>query len=400
VPKRGIGKTSVEKIEDIARIEECSFLDAAELAIAEPGFGAKTQEALAQFVQLIRNARHYGGDLRDIVEMVVAKSGLIDALEAEHTDEARGRIENIKEFFGVAQEFEETHEDEDEDGYDGVYEGEEGDDISEEAGAGLSDGFGTDLNAEENVAEGGLDSETVAPMLIRFMEWLALRSDLDSIIESDDYLTLMTVHSAKGLEFPVVFIAGLEESLFPHFASSEEPAGLEEERRLAYVAITRARELLYLTHTQIRKLYGSTQTNPQSRFVAEIPKAHLRSSGVGSAGYLGLGWEKRGDRHGIFGSGTLRERDGEAIGAGGSGSRRGSERVYGSGGSGTVDKQQAELREERKAMVFAVGDAVDHKTFGRGVVTKLDGDALLVRFSKSGETKKLLKGFAPIVKIG
>jgi DNA helicase-2/ATP-dependent DNA helicase PcrA len=221
-------------------------------------------------------------------------------------------------------------------------------------------------------------------LLIHFMEWLALRSDLDSLIAGEDYLTLMTIHSAKGLEFPVVFIAGLEESLFPHIASSQDPGALEEERRLAYVAITRARELLFLTHTQTRNLFGKTQANPQSRFIAEIPIESITLSGVGSAGYLGTGWEKRGDRHGIFGSGTTR--------ASGDG------RVFGSGGATEDSTQKNALKKEREAVLFDVGDQVDHKIFGRGVVVQVDGDALHIRFSKSGETKKLLKGYAPIVK--
>ena len=141
------------------------------------------------------------------------------------------------------------------------------------------------------------------PSLPAFMEWLALRTDLDTLDAGDDYVTLMTVHTAKGLEFPVVFVAGLEESIFPHQNSMFEPAGLEEERRLAYVAITRARERLYLTHAHARSIYGSTQHNPPSRFIGEIPSEHMSVSGVGSAGISGTGWEKRGDRGGTFGTG-------------------------------------------------------------------------------------------------
>jgi DNA helicase-2/ATP-dependent DNA helicase PcrA len=333
----------------------------------------------------------------------VARSGLIEALEAEHTDEARSRIENIREFFSVAQEFAETHTDEEDEDAEGER-GEEG------AGAGESRGAEAEARgaggAEGTQASDGTNSDpgssgdsdepsdgSVAAQLIRFTEWLALRSDLDSLAAGEDYLTLMTVHSAKGLEFPIVFIAGLEESLFPHVASTEGPEGLEEERRLAYVAITRARELLYLTHTQIRRLFGNPQPNPRSRFVAEIPGELLEASGVGSAGYAGLGWEKRGDRRGIFGSGGL----GAAPG-------RGEGRVFGSGsGSGGFDSAAAQqtdsLRAERAAAVFEVGDEIDHKTFGRGVVTSIEGDALNIRFTKTGETKKLLKGYAPIVRV-
>ncbi|MDR0346947.1 MAG: UvrD-helicase domain-containing protein [Coriobacteriales bacterium] len=379
VPKRGIGKTSVEKIEDLARQEGCTFLDAAELAQAEPGFGKKTQEALAHFTQLIKEARLYSGELRNIVEMVVSKSGLIDALQAEHTDEARGRIENIREFFGVAQEFELTHQDEEEED---EYRDEDG---PESPVTPAPSPHSSSLLLAEDASASPDDDLTAAPMLVRFMEWLALRSDLDSLSAGDDYLTLMTIHSAKGLEFPVVFIAGLEETLFPHIASADDTNDFEEERRLAYVAITRARELLFLTHAQVRNLFGKTQPNPRSRFVAEIPAEYLKLSGVGSAGYLGLGWEKRGDRRGIFGSGTSYE--------------QGTGRVYGSGGDEEAARQKAELKREREAASFAVGDTIDHKTFGQGVVVAVDGDALSVRFQRNGETKKLVKGYAPIVKV-
>jgi DNA helicase-2/ATP-dependent DNA helicase PcrA len=381
VPKRGIGKTTVEKLDDIAREQNVTFLEAVELALAEPDFGKKTLDSLARFVQLIKEAQAYTGDLRNIVEMVVEKSGLIAALEAERTDEARGRIENIQEFYGVAQEYAETHEDDDDD-----------DDDDADSNVILSEAKNLEEDPRPAHDVAVMPPPTPPSLLIRFMEWLALRSDLDSIIAGEDYLTLMTIHSAKGLEFPVVFIAGMEESIFPHIASSQDPGGLEEERRLAYVAITRARELLFITYAQVRNLFGNTQTNPQSRFVAEIPTEHITLSGVGSAGYLGTGWEKRGDRHGIFGSGTQR--------------KSGEGRVFGSG-SGTGGKsdkannaEKDALKKEREAASFAVGDAVDHKIFGRGAVTQIDGDTLHIHFSKSGETKKLLKGYAPIVKIG
>lgn len=116
---------------------------------------------------------------------------------------------------------------------------------------------------------------------------------------------MMTVHSAKGLEFPAVFVAGMEEGIFPHVAgwSDDDPAKLEEERRLAYVAITRARKRLFLTYAATRRTYGSTQANPRSRFVNEIPAENIEFSGIGSSGFEGTGWEKRGDRRGTFGSG-------------------------------------------------------------------------------------------------
>ena len=138
------------------------------------------------------------------------------------------------------------------------------------------------------------------------MEWLALRSDLDSLAGETHAITMMTIHSAKGLEFPAVFVAGMEEGIFPHvhdFGGSDDPGKLEEERRLAYVAITRARKRLFLTYAATRRTYGSTSANPRSRFLNEIPFEDIEFSGIGSAGFEGTGWEKRGDRHGTFGSG-------------------------------------------------------------------------------------------------
>jgi DNA helicase-2/ATP-dependent DNA helicase PcrA len=209
------------------------------------------------------------------------------------------------------------------------------------------------------------------------MEWLALRTDLDSLDAGEEYVTLMTVHTAKGLEYPVVFVAGLEESIFPHANSMFDPTGLEEERRLAYVAITRARERLYLTHAHARSLYGSTQHNPPSRFIGEIPDEHLAVSGVGSAGITGTGWAKRGDRGGTFGTG-------------------GGGRVFGSGGAA---RRPAARSPKAAEETFAPGDLIDHKAFGRGQVTEVSGDQLVIRFERTGETKKLLVGYAPIVRI-
>jgi len=322
---------------------------------------------------------------------VVERSGLIDALRNERSDEARSRIENIREFFSVATEFEEVHlrEDDLDDDFDE-------DDEFDYSEVGKSDKAAKFGEAEE------VDAST---LLLRFTEWLSLRSDLDSLDSGENYLTLMTVHSAKGLEFPVVFIAGMEETLFPHSSSAGVAQELEEERRLAYVAITRARELLYLTHAQERRQFGEVHINKPSRFLNEIPAELLEVKGIGSSGYSGLGWEKRGDRqgssgHGSTGYGGLGH---GSSGYGGSGRRApsnsNSSRVFGSG-SEDVDRQMRDaLKQERESVVYEVGDEVDHKVFGRGVVCEISGDALLIRFIKSGETKKFVKGYAPIVKI-
>ena len=230
--------------------------------------------------------------------------------------------------------------------------------------------------------------------LADFIEWVRLRTDLDTVSEDGRAVTLMTVHSSKGLEFDCVFVAGMEETLFPHMNSVADATGIEEERRLAYVAITRARKRLYLTCASQRQIFGQTSANPVSRFIQEIPSELRQTSGVGSAGFSGTGWEKRGSRRGIAGSGA----------------EAGEGRVFGrssaSGPSGHSERRSSSFarpeagKKAAAKMTFAAGDAVDHKTFGRGKVTKVDGDTLFVKFSKTGQTKKLLKDYAPIVKIG
>lgn len=204
---------------------------------------------------------------------------------------------------------------------------------------------------------------------------------------------MMTIHSAKGLEFPVVFVAGMEEGIFPHTSYEGDPAAVEEERRLAYVAITRARKKLYLTHAATRRTYGSVQANPPSRFLNEIPAADIERTGVGSSGFTGVGWEKRGDRRGTFGSG----RGSSVYGGNVFGSRTRSTGVA-SRASEVAPARQAPARPSPSTS-FSAGDKVSHKTFGPGTVLSVSGDTIEVKFTRTGKTKKLLKGFAPLVKI-
>ena len=259
-----------------------------------------------------------------------------------------------------------------------------------------------------------------AEKLPAFMEWLALRSDLDSLAGQQHAITMMTIHSAKGLEFPMVFVTGMEEGIFPHTTFGDsDPAKLEEERRLAYVAITRARKKLYLTHAATRRTYGSVQTNPPSRFLQEIPEADCTRVGVGSMGFGGIHNAKRGDRHGTFGSGTeaygghvfgqrTRSTGGvprsasASAAAGAFGSRRASGLPPIAPHARKASDVAAPAAAPRAAAAsdgFAKGDHVAHKTFGPGVVIGVSGDTIEVKFTRTGKTKKLLKGFAPIVKV-
>lgn len=368
VPKRGIGKTTVEHIDYVARETGITFLQAAELCIADDQIRSATRKAIAEFVALIHEAQGYAGDLRKVVEAIVDKAELIRALEAENSDDAAGRIENIQELFGVVDEYAQTHDD-------------------------------ADALFEPPTAEDAPEADDEPPVrtfqansLPDFVEWVTLRTDMDTVAEDGEAITMMTIHAAKGLEFDCVFVAGMEESLFPHGNSSQDSQGLEEERRLAYVAITRARKKLYLTNAFTRQIFGQSSANPPSRFIGEIPLELRKGIGMGSAGFSGSGWEKRGSRRGIAGSG----------------SEAGGGRVFGqSSASGSRPRQQTrpavKPEAQKKAaakMTFTKGDTVDHKVFGRGTITKVDGDTLHVRFSRTGQTKKLLKDYAPIVKIG
>lgn len=489
-PRRGIGSTSIQKIEQLARDNRCSFFQACEIATAETGmFSAKVRNGLSSFVSLVREGRRMDGELKDVVEMIVDKTGLLQAFRAEGTMESESRAENIQEFLGVAAEFEETHED-----IEGTLES-----LEELRAAGVADvpagaepepgpsapasSFEALVGARDAAGSNPLDSlaasalspqdalaaaiagnayaaptelpagavhadeieRTYGPLTCKalpaLMEWLALRSDLDSLAGETHAITMMTIHSAKGLEFPAVFVAGMEEGIFPHvhdFGGSDDPGKLEEERRLAYVAITRARKRLFLTYAATRRTYGSTSANPRSRFLNEIPFEDIEFSGIGSAGFEGTGWEKRGDRHGTFGSGMGSDMYGGKVfgshtrSTGGSGSRGGSSfddffggssygterhrgvspdagRVASTFGSGAprakMPSSKVSPTVERKvdragaSQDFAAGDTVSHKTFGTGTVISVAGDMIEVQFEKTGQTKKLMKGFAPIVKL-
>ena len=499
-PRRGIGSTSIQKIEQLARDNRCSFFQACEIATAETGmFSAKVRNGLSSFVALVREGRRMDGELKDVVEMIVDKTGLLQAFRAEGTMESESRAENIQEFLGVAAEFEETHED-----IEGTLES-----LEELRAAGVADvpagaepepvvvsapapepgpsapasSFEALVGARDAAGSNPLDSlaapalspqdalaaaiagnayaaptelpagavhadeieRTYGPLTCKalpaLMEWLALRSDLDSLAGETHAITMMTIHSAKGLEFPAVFVAGMEEGIFPHvhdFGGSDDPGKLEEERRLAYVAITRARKRLFLTYAATRRTYGSTSANPRSRFLNEIPFEDIEFSGIGSAGFEGTGWEKRGDRHGTFGSGMGSDMYGGKVfgshtrSTGGSGSRGGSSfddffggssygterhrgvspdagRIASTFGSGAPRAKKPSSKVsptvERKvdrasaSQDFAAGDTVSHKTFGTGTVISVVGDMIEVQFEKTGQTKKLMKGFAPIVKL-
>ncbi len=449
VPRRGIGKTTVDYIEEEAARSSSTFMEAAACVAADEAVRPATRRALAEFIDFVKRIGTYGGDLRKLIEAVVDESGLVDALHEDGTEEALARVENIKELLGVVDEFVDTHAD-----IDAEYAaptvvdaaptvaasvaadhavavsiavGSAVDELTVAASIAVAepvDAALTVADAAPAVADPDADSDpATAPTqtiqaparvlsstsLADFIEWVTLRTDLDTMSDDGHAVTLMTVHASKGLEFDCVFVAGMEETLFPHGNSSFDPAGIEEERRLAYVAITRARKVLHLSCANSRKIFGESQANPISRFVNEIPSELRRTTGVGSAGFSGMGWEKRGSRRGISGSGTEAgggrvSRTSSASGAAGRSLRGtgGSSRGAGSSsreGDSSFSSSLSAGAANREKINLAVGDLVDHKTFGRGKVVSVDGDKVQVRFSKLGTTKKLMVDFAPIVKI-
>ncbi|MBA2530042.1 MAG: UvrD-helicase domain-containing protein [Euzebyales bacterium] len=314
VPRRGIGAKSEEALDLFAGREGVSFLEACRRAEENHQLGARAAAAVSDFVRLLDGLRttvvEEQPSLRRIVELTWDRTGYLAELEAERTVEALGRVENVRELAGVAEDF-------------------------------------TALQPDATLAE--------------FLERVSLVSDADDLEEADSgKLTLMTLHNAKGLEFPVVFIVGMEDSVFPHHRSLGEPEELEEERRLAYVGMTRAEQRLYLTSAWSRTLFGGTNANPPSRFLKEVPAALVedRSSERGGPSRRAIG------RVGV--------RSQYAPGAA-------------TGGGDT----------------FAIGDRIVHPAFGPGKILELSGtpgsEEVLIRFDAYG-TKRLLLAYAPLVR--
>jgi DNA helicase-2/ATP-dependent DNA helicase PcrA len=243
-PRRGIGDTTIAHIDRFSQTHKIPFTDALGRVSEINMLSARAQTAVREFVAIMGRVRDAveGGGVAAGVESVLIDTGLVPTLESEQTIEAMGRVENLRELAGVASEFETSNE-----------------------GAVIGD---EEFDTLDNMRR-----------LEVFLESTALVADIDEWDEGAGAVTLMTLHTAKGLEFPAVFIVGMEDGVFPHMRSLGDPAELEEERRLAYVGITRAQDKLYLTSAWSRMLFGGSNYNPPSRFLGEIPEGLMEKAG-------------------------------------------------------------------------------------------------------------------------
>ena len=335
VPKRGIGETSVARVDAFATEHSIPFFEAMRRA-GEAKVSGAAAKGIAAFVALVDElAASLDDGPSAVLEVAMIRSGYLDELEKDDTIEAVGRIENVHELIGSAAEF-------------------------------------TDVD--------------------EFLEQVALVADTDEI-DSENKVVLMTLHSAKGLEYPAVFLVGLEEGIFPHSRALTEPAELEEERRLAYVGITRAQRRLFISHAWHRMLYGQSQYNPPSRFLAEVPPELFDrrgnvDSGVDSErssyGRSSASWRESTPP-------PYRHRDADEPEG----------RTYGSSPESRTERSPAP-RTAGRLPELRVGDDVEHATFGEGVVLEITGSGekteVTVRFKDRG-TKHLALAWAPLKKL-
>jgi superfamily I DNA/RNA helicase len=299
-PRRGIGDASLARLQTHADAFGISLLEALPQA-EDAGISGAPLRAVQQFLGLLQSLMAGALDMEvpEVIERVLEQSGYLESLRAERTIEAQGRIENLQELVGVAQEYQHT--------------------------------------AQE-------------PSLSGFLQEISLYSDQDAIRGEQSLVTLMTLHNAKGLEFRAVFMIGMEEGIFPHARSIEEQ-GLEEERRLAYVGMTRAKERLVLTHASARSLYGSRSYNLPSRFLDELPDDKVERHRLQPASWSG------------YGSPT-----------------------------GIAPREDH--------VSLSTGDSVRHETLGEGVVTAIErGGLVTVRFASDGSERRLMLDYAPLERI-
>jgi DNA helicase-2/ATP-dependent DNA helicase PcrA len=322
-PKRGIGQTSLSRVLAHAEAMGISTWDAALDPAGVPGLGTAAIRSIGRFMDVMTGLRERVADnvpMGDLLEAVLHDSGYLEALQAERTIEAQGRIENLEQLVEVAHEFDGTHRAQDD-------------------------------------------------RLDVFLQETALRSDTDRLSDDTGMVTLMTLHNAKGLEYPIIFMIGMEEGVFPHSRSLDEGT-LEEERRLCYVGMTRAMRMLQLTHARQRNVFGSRAYGLPSRFLAEIPPEFV-------------------DRQGALGSWS----------SGAGADRAVRPRASASWASMRADAAAAAAADRGGG--FRLGDDVLHAAFGEGVVTGTEpGGVVVIRFARDGAERKLMAEYAPLERRG
>ncbi|AXK44474.1 UvrD-helicase domain-containing protein [Brachybacterium saurashtrense] len=399
VPKRGIGDRAEAVIAMLAERERIGFGEALRRAEEAPGIATRSLNAVRTFVAMLEDLQELaaqGTGPADLLEAILQRSGYYAELQGSDDPQDESRLENLAELISVAAEFEAQVEEADA----VASEAEE----DEPAGAEVepAEAEGTPDSAAEPGEDIAPDAALTAPddpeasLVDRFLEKVSLVADADQIPgEEDQFVTLMTLHTAKGLEFPVVFLTGMEDGTFPHNRTLSDPEELEEERRLAYVGITRAREKLYLTRAQMRAMWGQTQYMPASRFLDEVPEPVLDVARAGStlsgAGFGGTGGGAGGGGYG-----------------GGSGGGRGPSFSGGIGG-GRSDVKRPSMGSGRRATPveklpqLAVGDRITHDSFGMGTVTEVAGQGektqIEVQFKAPHGTKRLVLRYAAITKL-
>ena len=323
-PRRGIGQQTQARVLSHTNTTGEDIWDVLARPQAVPGLGTAAIKALSRFAAIMAGLRERadGESVAALLESVLHDTGYMEALEAERTLEAEGRVENLQELVGVAREF------------------------------------------DANRAVEGPSEDTP---LEEFLARISLYTDQDSLRDAESLITLMTLHNAKGLEYDAVFMIGCEEGVFPHSRSVEE-GNVEEERRLAYVGVTRARKRLYMTCARRRMLHGAGGWNLPSRFLKEVPEDLVDHKSMA----IRTGWQ-----------------------GGGDGGRSAGLRL-GGGFAPPERKQPRELETE-----FVIGDDVVHASFGEGVVTAVEpGSVIVVRFASEGAERKLMADYAPLKKVG
>ena len=345
-PKRGVGKTSIENIEKISAEQGISMYEVIKEA---DKYIPRIYENTRSFINAIEELRNLDVPVSELIKQTLNKTGYTQALKNENTVEAETRIENLEEFLTVAMEFEKE--------------------------------------AAEN-------------SLTEFLESISLSSDTDNIEDTDNMVTLMTLHSAKGLEYPVVFLVGMEEGIFPGHKSMDNPEDVEEERRLFYVGITRAKQNLYMTFAKRRTIFGSTSYNPPSRFIKEIPSELLdgyneamqdKDEEDNKFADSPFEWRYKNNRM-QESKVTTYKVDSEALKT-----ENKSGFQFRSAESFLKNLENKKATNTEDLSKYKVGQNVFHKRFGKGTITKLEQEAddikVDIEFEKFGH-KRLMAKFA------